>query len=74
MIPELDIWRAAAAMVKRHADSAGLEAATRAHELRARGALQAKAAWLRICRAIAELQKATAGGPIHWRPRYASRE
>ena len=65
MISDLEVWRAAAVMVSRHGDSAGLEAATRADELRARGALQGQAAWLRICRAIAELQKATAGGPIH---------
>ena len=65
MISDLEVWRAAVVMVSRHGDSAGLEAETRVEELGARGALQAQAAWLRICRAIAELQKVTAGGPIH---------
>ena len=65
MIPELDIWRAAAAMVKRHGDSAGLEAALRADALLAEGAMQGQAAWLRIARAIAELQRVTPDGPVH---------
>jgi hypothetical protein len=37
MLPEIDIWRSASAMMKRYGEAAGLEAAKRADEMLAEG-------------------------------------
>ena len=65
MISDREVWRAAAAMVKRYGDSAEIEAAVRAGDHLAAGATQSQAVWLLICRAITALQKVTPNGPVH---------
>jgi hypothetical protein len=57
LIPDLDIWRAAAAMVKRFGADAAVQAALRADELFEAGDEQGTATWRAIVRAIGELQR-----------------
>ncbi len=57
MIPDLDIWRAAQAMVKRYGDGAAIEAAMRADEFLDQGNLDGQRLWMRITQAIEELQR-----------------
>ena len=61
MIPELDIWRAAQAMVKRCGDSAATEAAVRADEFLDRGDIDGNRLWTQIKQAIEELQRERPG-------------
>lgn len=56
MIPDIDIWRCAALMIKRYGDTADIEAAARADEYEARGERDGQRVWLRIARAIDDLQ------------------
>ena len=65
MLSELDIWRAAAAMVKHFGDGAALEAAQRADRLLDEGDTVGLAVWLRIARAIEELQRDKPDGQLH---------
>jgi hypothetical protein len=55
MLPEVDIWRSAAAMIKRYGAEAGLQAAKRADELLADGDPEGSATWHRIMSAIERL-------------------
>lgn len=48
MIAEIDIWRTAWLMVKRHDDNATFEAAQRADELLDEGDMDGAATWRRI--------------------------
>lgn len=64
MVSDLDIWRAAHLLVKQHGGNAELVAAHRADELMEREDWEGRAVWLRITRAIADLQ-ATPTGPAH---------
>lgn len=64
MIPDLDIWRAAALLIKQHGQDAEITAARRADELMEREDWEGRAVWLRIRRAVAELQ-AQPIGPVH---------
>jgi hypothetical protein len=50
MLPDLDIWRAAQLTVKRHSESAAIQAGTRADELLAEGDLDGAAIWRAIIR------------------------
>ncbi len=61
MIPELDIWRTAQAMVKRYGDSAATEAAMRADEFSDKGNMDGRQVWMRIMQAIEELQRERPG-------------
>jgi hypothetical protein len=63
MIPDRDIWRAANLLIREHGDGAEFVAARRADEMLDRGDVDAKADWLRIRRAIVEMQAAPAGKP-----------
>jgi triphosphoribosyl-dephospho-CoA synthetase len=65
MISDLHIWRTAAVIVKRYGDAAGTEAAQRADQLLADGDTVGQAVWLRIVRAIEELQRQTPEGAVH---------
>lgn len=56
MIAEIDIWRSAHILAKRHGEDAGLRAAERADELLAAGDLDGAATWRRILAAVQELQ------------------
>lgn len=57
MTEEIDIWRAAHLLVKRHGDNAWVVAAQRADESIASGDLDGQMIWKRIVAAIAELQR-----------------
>ena len=58
MIPDLDIWRAAALLVKRRgADDAAVVAAQRGDEMRAKGDEEGYAIWKAILDAVLELRR-----------------
>ena len=56
MIPNLDIWRSASVLVKRHGPDAPIQAATRADAMLEVGDVEGYAVWKRILRAVEELQ------------------
>lgn len=57
MTEEIDIWRAAHLLVKRHGEDAAIVAAQRADELMAQGDLDGQRIWLRILATVRELQR-----------------
>ena len=65
LIPEIDIWRAAALMLKRYGEKALDESATRADELAAGGDHDGVAVWRRITDAVLQLANTTPPGPLH---------
>ena len=67
MIPDLDIYRSANILVKRHGQDAPIHAAMRADELLEKGDLDGYAVWKRVLRAVGELQgmKPEAGERAH---------
>ena len=64
MISDLDIWRAANLLIRRHGPDAELEAARYADLMLDRCDLEGQSVWKRIRRAIVELQ-APPTGPAH---------
>ncbi len=56
MVDDLDIYRSANELIKQHGDKALVHAAMRADELAADGDMDDWAVWLRIVKAIEELQ------------------
>ncbi len=56
MIPDIDIYRVANLLVKRHGQDASIEAAMRADAMLDKGDLDGCATWKRILRAVEELQ------------------
>ncbi|HUC11460.1 MAG TPA: hypothetical protein VL985_13680 [Stellaceae bacterium] len=65
MIPDVDIWRAAALMLKRYGDNAQQESAKRADELAAEKDRDGAAIWCLIVDAVAQLANTTPSGPVH---------
>ena len=63
MVPDLDIWRAANLLIREHRADAEFVAARRADEMLERGDRDGQIVWLRIQRAITELQAAPVGKP-----------
>ena len=63
MIPDRDIWRAANLLIRQHKEDAEIVAARRADEMFERGERDGQLVWLRIKRAIVELQATPAGKP-----------
>ena len=61
MISDLDLWRDAQVMIKRHSDGAATEAAKRADEFLDQGNLNGKRIWMRIMQTIEELQRERPG-------------
>jgi hypothetical protein len=59
VIPELDIWRAAALMLKRCGDKAVEQSSARANELTGDGDPAAADTWRRITTALAQLANTT---------------
>ncbi len=55
MVSDLDIFRSAQVLVKRHGDDAPIEAAMRADAMLDKGDLGGFAVWRRIVRAVREL-------------------
>ncbi len=56
MVSDLDIYRSAQALVKRHGQDAPIEAAMRADAMLERADLDGYAVWRRVLRAAEELQ------------------
>ncbi len=56
MTSDIDIYRSANEIIKQHGDAADIEAAMRADERLAAGDMEGEAVWLRIVKAIEELQ------------------
>ncbi len=61
MIPDLDIYRSANLLVKRHGADAPIQATMRADAMLDKGELGGYAVWRRILRAVGELQRAEPG-------------
>ena len=57
MTEEIDIWRAANLLVKRHGSDAEIAAAQRADELLAQGDTDGQRIWKRILAAVHELRR-----------------
>lgn len=57
MTEEIDIWRAAQLLVKRHGDDVEVVAAYRSDELLAQGDTDGQRIWKRILAAVHELQR-----------------
>ena len=55
MIPDIEIWRAATLMLKRHGRDAAIVAAQRADELMAAGDVEGQQIWKKIVDAVLEL-------------------
>ena len=65
MVSDLDIFRSAQVLVKRHGQDAAIKAAMRADAMLASGDLEGQAVWKRVLRAVEELvRKEPAKG--HW--------
>ncbi len=56
MTSDLDIWRSANLLVKRHGEDAPIHAAMRADAMLEAGDLDGYVVWKRILRAVGELQ------------------
>ena len=67
MTPDIDIWRSAQLLVKRHSKDAPIHAAMKADAMLEAGDLDGLATWKRILRAVEELQKAgpKSGDAVH---------
>jgi hypothetical protein len=65
VIPDVDIWRAAALMLKRYGENAQQESARRADELAAEEDRDGAAIWRLIADAVAQLANTTPAGPVH---------
>ncbi len=65
MIPDLDIYRSANLLVKRHGEDAPIHAAMRADAMLKRGDLDGYAVWKRILKAVEELQRVDPGAQVH---------
>jgi len=63
MIPDRDIWRAANLLIRERGAEAEVVSARRADEMLERGDHEGQLVWLRIRRAIVELQAAPIGKP-----------
>ncbi len=67
MTPDLDIYRSANLLIKRHGQDAPIHAAMRADAMLDKGDLNGYAVWKRIVKAVEELQRAEPeqGGEVH---------
>ncbi len=61
MTSDLDIYRSAQALIKRHGEDAPIHAAMKADAMLEKGDLDGCAVWKRIVRAVEELQRAEPG-------------
>ena len=61
-VPEIDIYRTANLLIREHGDQASIEAAQRADAMLDKGDLDGKTVWLRVLRAVRELQGSGARG------------
>jgi hypothetical protein len=63
VISDVDIWRAANLLIRKHGANAGLEAAKRADLMLDRGDDEGRILWMRIRRAVETLQAPPQGKP-----------
>ena len=63
MLSDLDIWRAAALLIRKHGSNANLEAAKRADLMFDCGDIEGQLVWARISRKVNELQAPQVGRP-----------
>lgn len=56
MIPDIDIWRCAQLYINNYGDEAATEAAIMADDFLSKGNIDAQRVWMRIAKAIDELQ------------------
>ena len=63
-LPELDIWRAASLLIRQHGSDAEIMASQRADMMLERGDIEGQRVWMRIRRAVLELEAAPSG-PAH---------
>ncbi len=61
MVSDLDIYRSAKLLIDQHGEDAATEVAMRADKLLAAGDMDGKRTWLRIMRAVEELQRREPG-------------
>ena len=59
MISDIEVWRSANVLLKTHGTNVDLVSAQRADELLAEGDVEGQLVWLRIIKAIKELQRIT---------------
>jgi hypothetical protein len=64
-LPDLDIYRSANLLVKRHGEDAPIHAAMRADAMLEAGDLDGYAVWRRVLRAVEELQEVEPGTRVH---------
>ncbi len=57
MVDDLDIYRSANELIKQYGEAADIEAAMRADECLAAGDMEEEVVWLRIGKAVEELQR-----------------
>ncbi len=73
MTSDLDIYRSANELIQQYGDAADIEAAMRADERLAAGEIEGEAVWLRIVKAVEELQQREPGDrAVHCRLLLAS--
>ncbi len=60
MTSDLDIYRTASVLIRKHGEDAALEAAQRADAMLERGDMEGCATWKRVLKAVEELQRAQA--------------
>ncbi len=65
VIDDTDIYRAAKLLIDKHGEKAGFEASMRADALLGQGDLDGNAVWIRILKAVKELQNTKPTGPVH---------
>jgi hypothetical protein len=65
VIPEIDIWRAAALMLKRYGEQALKESALRADDLMSSGDDDGAATWRRIMAAVTQIESKSPPGAVH---------
>ncbi len=61
MIRDLDIYRTANVLIRDHGEDADLEAAQRADAMLEKGDMKGKAVWLRVLRAVEDIQRNASG-------------
>ena len=67
MTSDLDIYRSASVLIREHGAGATLEAAQRADAMLEKGDIAGKAVWLRVLKAVEEIQRTIRepGEPAH---------
>jgi hypothetical protein len=64
-VTDLDIWRAANLLIRQHAENAEIVAAQRADRMLDPGERDGQLVWMRIRRAVVELQATGSCGLLH---------